>query len=335
MNFYLCLASLCLGIVAAAPQYDQALDSQWDQWKAKYEKTYEVNEESWRRAAWESNLKMIEAHNLEYNTGKQSFQMGMNKFGDMTTEEFKQVMNGYQSNGLQRRTNGSLLHEPLFAQIPESVDWREKGYVTPVKNQGRCGSCWAFSATGAIEGQWFRKTGKLVSLSEQNLVDCFSSERNDGCCGASMYKAFQYVKKRGGIDTEECYPYFGKKKQCQYQPECSGASVTGFVHIPSGQERALMEAVATVGPVSAGIDTSNPSFRFYQSGVYFEPQCSSSNLNHAVLVVGYGSEGIDGKKYWIVKNSWGEEWGDKGYMLMTKDENNHCGIATEASYPEV
>ncbi|XP_044539739.1 procathepsin L-like, partial [Gracilinanus agilis] len=317
MNFYLYLASLYLGLVAAAPQYDQALDSQWDQWKAQYEKTYEANEDSWRRATWERNLKMIEMHNLEYSTGKQSFQMGMNKFGDMTTEEFKQVMNGYNSSGLQRRTNGSLLHEPLFAQIPESVDWREKGYVTPVKKQGRCASCWAFSVTGAIEGQWFRKTGKLVSLSEQNLVDC--SEDNNGCGGGFIDKAFQYVKENGGIDTEECYPYVGKDSYCKYKPECSGASITGFVDIPSGQEGALMEAVATVGPISAGIDTSNPSFRFYESGVYFEPQCSSSELDHGVLVVGYGAEGESGKKYWIVKNSWGEAWGDHGYILMAKD----------------
>ncbi|XP_044513496.1 procathepsin L-like [Gracilinanus agilis] len=335
MNFYLCLASLCLGLVVAAPQFDRALDSQWDQWKAQYEKTYEVNEDNWRRATWEKNLKMIEAHNLEYSTGKQSFQMRMNKFGDMTTEEFKQLLNGYNFNASQRRTKGSRLREPLIAQIPESVDWREKGYVTPVKDQGQCGSCWAFSATGAIEGQWFRKTGKLISLSEQNLVDCSSSEGNDGCCGGFVNSAFQYVKENGGIDTEECYPYDEEVKICKYQPECSGANITGFVDIPSGQERALMEAVATEGPISVNIDSEKKSFRFYHSGVYFEPQCSSSFLTHAVLVVGYGSEGIDGKKYWIVKNSWSEVWGDHGYILMAKDENNHCGIATAASYPEV
>ncbi|XP_044513497.1 procathepsin L-like [Gracilinanus agilis] len=335
MNFYLCLASLCLGLVAAPPQFDKALDTQWVQWKAKHKKTYKVNEDGRRRATWEENLKIIEKHNLGYSCGKHSFQLAMNKFGDMTTEEFKQVMNSFNSFGSQRRINGSLFHESLFAQIPESIDWREKGYVTPVKKQGQCDSCWAFSATGSIEGQWFRKTGKLVSLSEQNLVDCSSSEGNDGCCGGFIDKAFQYVKENGGIDTEECYPYVGENNECKYQPECSGASVTGFVDIPSEQERALMEVVATMGPVSVAIDGGNPTFQFYNSGVYFEPQCSSSELHHAVLVVGYGSEGIDGKKYWIVKNSWGEEWGDKGYILMTKDENNHCGIATAASYPEV
>ncbi|XP_044517347.1 procathepsin L-like [Gracilinanus agilis] len=335
MNFYLCLASLCLGLVAATPQFDQALDSQWYQWKAQHRRTYEANEDGWRRATWEKNLKMIEMHNLEYSAGKHSFQMGMNKFGDMTAEEFKQVMNGYNSNRSQRRTKGSLYHEPLFAQAPKSVDWRKKGYVTPVKNQGQCGSCWAFSATGSLEGQWFHKTGKLVSLSEQNLVDCSSSEGNSGCGGGLMDNAFTYVKDNGGIDTEQAYPYIGQDSECKYRPECSGANVTGFVDIPSGQERALMKAVANVGPISVAIDAGNPSFQFYQSGVYFEPQCSSSQLDHGVLVVGYGTEGKSGKKFWIVKNSWGEEWGDKGYVLMTKDKDNHCGIATAASYPEV
>uniref|UniRef100_A0A5F8GTQ1 Cathepsin L1-like n=2 Tax=Monodelphis domestica TaxID=13616 RepID=A0A5F8GTQ1_MONDO len=333
MNFYLCLASLCLGLVAATPEFDQTLDSQWHQWKAQHRRTYAANEDGWRRATWEKNLKMIEMHNLEYSAGKHSFQLGMNKFGDMTTEEFKQVMNGYNSNGSQKRTKGSLYREPLLAQLPKSVDWREKGYVTPVKNQGQCGSCWAFSATGSLEGQWFHKTKKLVSLSEQNLVDCSTSEGNNGCSGGLMDNAFEYVKNNGGIDTEQAYPYLGQDNECKYRAECSGANVTGFVDIPSMNERALMKAVANVGPISVAIDAGNPSFQFYESGVYYEPQCSSSQLDHGVLVVGYGSIGKD--EYWIVKNSWGEEWGKKGYVLMAKFRNNHCGIATAASYPQV
>ncbi|XP_001367502.2 procathepsin L-like [Monodelphis domestica] len=333
MNFYLCLASLCLGLAAAIPPFDRALDSQWHQWKAQHGKSYEANEDSLRRATWEKNLKMIERHNQEYSAGKHSFQLRMNKFGDMSTEEFKQVMNGYKSNGSQRRTKGSLYRESLLAQLPESVDWREKGYVTPVKEQGDCGACWSFSAVGAIEGQWFRKTGKLVSLSIQNLIDCTIPEGNNGCDGGFMDNAFQYVQDNGGIDTEECYPYVAQDTECKYKPECSGANITGFVDIPSMDERALMEAVATVGPISVGIDSANPSFKFYQSGVYYEPDCSSSQLDHGVLVVGYGSIGKD--EYWIVKNSWGEAWGDNGYILMAKDKDNHCGIATEASYPKV
>merc|ERR1712131_239095 len=213
----------------------------------------------------------------------------------------------------ERKVRGSYFMEPNFLEAPREVDWREKGYVTPVKDQGQCGSCWAFSNTGALEGQVFRKTGTLVSLSEQNLVECSKPEGNEGCNGGLMDQAFQY------------------------DPKFNSANDTGFVDIPSGKEHALMKAVAAVGPVSVAIDAGHESFQFYQSGIYYDKDCSSEELDHGVLVVGYGFEGedVDGKKYWIVKNSWSEQWGNKGYIYMAKDRKNHCGIATAASYPLV
>lgn len=278
-------------------------------------------------------MKMIELHNQEYSQGKQTFTMAMNAFGDMTNEEFRQVMNGFQH---QKHRKGKVFQEPPWAEIPPSVDWRKKGYVTPVKDQGECGSCWAFSATGALEGQMFRKTGKLVSLSEQNLVDCSRSQGNEGCNGGLMDNAFQYVKENGGLDSEESYPYHAKDESCKYKPEFSAANDTGFVDIHK-RERSLMKAVAIVGPISVGIDASYSSFQFYKKGIYYEPKCSSEDLDHGVLVVGYGFEGeeLDNNKYWIVKNSWGTEWGMHGYIKMAKDRNNNCGIATAASYPVV
>lgn len=327
------LAALCLGTALATPKFDQTFSAQWHQWKSTHRRLYGTNEEEWRRAVWEKNMRMIQLHNGEYSNGKHGFTMEMNAFGDMTNEEFRQLVNGYRH---QKHRKGRVFQEPLMLQIPKAVDWREKGCVTPVKNQGQCGSCWAFSASGCLEGQMFLKTGKLVSLSEQNLVDCSHDQGNQGCNGGLMDFAFQYIKDNGGLDSEESYPYEAKDGSCKYRAEFAVANDTGYVDIPQ-KEKALMKAVATVGPISVAMDASHPSLQFYSSGIYYEPNCSSQELDHGVLVVGYGFEGTDSNKdkFWLVKNSWGREWGMDGYIKIAKDRNNHCGIATAASYPIV
>ncbi|XP_023618220.1 cathepsin L1-like isoform X2 [Myotis lucifugus] len=262
------------GGASSAPKFDASLDAEWQQWKATHGKVYGPNEEGWRRTVWEKNMKMIDLHNQEYNLGRQNFTLAMNAFGDMTKEEFTQVMNGYQNQKCKKRR---VFREPYIAEIPTTVDWRKEGYVTPVKNQGHCGSCWAFSATGALEGQMFRKTGKLISLSEQNLVDCSQAQGNEGCNGGLMDNAFQYVKSNGGLDSEESYPYQATVGPCRYRPEDSVANVTGFVDVP-GQESALMRAVATVGPISVAIDASHLSFQFYEDDFKYR-KLSNQDLN--------------------------------------------------------
>ncbi|XP_064434986.1 procathepsin L isoform X1 [Mirounga angustirostris] len=202
--------------------------------------------------------------------------------------------------------------------------------------KGQCASGWAFSAAGALEGRMFQKPGKLVSLSEQNLLDCSWSQGNEGCCGGLMDYAFQHVRNNGGLDSEESDPYRAQDGSCEYTPEYSAASVTGLVNIPQ-QGASLLVAEAAVGPVSAAVPASLDPFRVYKEGIYYDPNCSSEDLDHGTLVVGYGSQGEEpeNQKYWIVKNSGGRDRGTQGYVLLAKDRDNQCGIATMARFPVV
>lgn len=305
-------------------------DSDWETWKTFYGKTYEdKDEEHMRYVIWKENMKFIMNHAEENH----SYSLAMNEFGDLTSKEFVILMNGYNPERKLEKSKASTFLPPNNVKLPKNVDWRTKGYVTPVKNQKQCGSCWAFSTTGSLEGQHFKKTGKLVSLSEQNLVDCSSNFGNQGCNGGLMDNAFRYIKANKGIDTEASYPYHARDGKCKFNASNVGADDSGYVDIPRGDEAKLQAAVASVGPVSVAIDASHQSFQFYSKGVYNEPKCSSVQLDHGVLAVGYGVDG--GIKYWLVKNSWGASWGKEGYINMSRDKNNQCGIATSASYPLV
>ncbi|XP_057643715.1 cathepsin M-like [Chionomys nivalis] len=327
------LAVLCLGRASYASSPDPTLDAEWQQWKIKYGKAYSLEEEAQKRTVWEENMKMIKLHNGENGLGKYGFTMEMNAFGDMTGEEFRNLMMNIPVPTFKK---GKNIQKRLAGDVPKFINWRKKGYVTSVRRQGRCTACWAFSVAGAIEGQMFRKTGKLIPLSVQNLVDCSRPQGNRGCFRGNTFLALQYVKENGGLESEATYPYEEKEGPCRYSLENSTASITGLVLVPKS-EKALMNLVATIGPISVAIDARHDSFQFYKGGIYHEPNCSSSIVTHAMLVVGYGFEGreADGRKYWLVKNSMGKKWGIRGYMKIAKDQRNHCGIATYAMYPTV
>ncbi|KAI4458607.1 cysteine protease family c1-related [Holotrichia oblita] len=326
------ILSLCFVTIQSVSYYD-LVQEEWEEFKVTHKKQYEnPTEEKYRMQIFMENVHTISKHNQLYGQGLVTFKMGVNKYADMLPIEFVEIMNGYNNTGVSEY-NGTrtTFIAPENIAVPDSFDWREKGAVTGVKDQGSCGSCWSFSATGALEGQNFRKTGKLVELSEQNLMDCSYAYGNNGCGGGLMDNAFKYVIANKGIDTEAYYPYEAEDMACRYNSAYIGAVATGLVDIPSLSEQALLQAVATIGPISVAIDASHMSFQFYDEGIYYEPSCSPTQLDHGVLVVGYGgdSEG----EYWLVKNSWGKSWGDHGYIKMSRNRNNNCGIATMASYP--
>jgi len=323
-----------LGVIAlstALPAGD-AFEAEWAQYKVTHGKKYSGSaEEFLRRNIYQENKKIIDAHNAEYKEGKQSFTMGVNQFTDMPNAEYNAKMNRYTAAQKPTAT-ATFIGLDDNVSLPTKVDWRLKGAVTAVKNQGQCGSCWAFSTTGSTEGQNAIKNKELISLSEQQLVDCAGGKwGNMGCNGGLMDQGFDYIKAVGGLEKESTYRYTAKDGSCKFSKTKVVVSISGHTDVRRGDENALKQAVATVGPISVAIDASHMSFQSYQGGIYNEPKCSSSRLDHGVLAVGYGTEG--GKDYWLVKNSWTTSWGDEGYIKMTRNKNNQCGIATQASYP--
>ena len=295
-------------------------------WRVDYNKTYtgEKDLTSYYKN-WLHNRDYIETHNQQDH----GFKLGLNQFADGDLKHLQQQ--SYYNRHLAERSFLEPTECEVAAGLPSSVDWRTRGVVTPVKNQGECGSCWAFSATGSMEGQHALKTGKLVSFSESQIVDCDTHDA--GCAGGWMDRAFQYVISNHGIETEKDYPYIDQFANCTSNKTENVATFSGY-HDVTGGEAGLMKAVATVGPISVAIDASQSDFHFYKDGVYYNADCSTTLLDHAVLVVGYGTT-TNGTDYWIVKNSWAETWGNKGYIWMARNRNNMCGIATQPTYPVV
>jgi cathepsin L len=336
----LVLSSLALSM-AMPDTFTQHL---WNKFKKSHGKVYlSLEHETYRFGIFKKNIELIEKHNTEYSMGMHTYTLGVNPFADWTFAEFKENMLGTRYNASMTRGSASVAtfaRLPAHLKAPESVDWREEGAVTPVKNQGQCGSCWAFSTTGSLEAAHFRLTNELVSLSEQQLVDCSAEYHNAGCNGGLMDNAFEYIKTVGGLQTEESYPYHAKQGKCHFKKTNVGATCTGFVDVPEGDEEALRDALASVGPVSVAIDATEDKFMLYKDGIFVDDGCSNGqeDLDHGVLVVGYGTNTThtgEQMGYWTVKNSWGPEWGEGGYIRMARNQKNMCGIATSASYPLV
>ncbi|XP_022847739.1 senescence-specific cysteine protease SAG39-like [Olea europaea var. sylvestris] len=309
---------------------DGSMVEKHEQWMTQYGRQYKDSaEKAMRYKIFRENVEYIETFN---KAGTRAYELGINQFADLTNKEFQASRNGYKMSPFLKSPKVSSFRYENMTAVPSSMDWRKKGAVTGVKDQGQCGCCWAFSAVAATEGINQLSSGKLISLSEQELVDCDTSE-DMGCNGGLMDNAFQFIIKNHGLTTESNYPYAGTDDTCNNKKESShAAKITGYEDVPANSESALLKAVAKQ-PVSVAIDASGSDFQFYKSGV-FTGECGT-DLDHGVTAVGYGTAS-DGTKYWLVKNSWGTSWGENGYIRMQRDidaEEGLCGIAMQASYP--
>ncbi|PWA55285.1 papain family cysteine protease [Artemisia annua] len=300
--------------------------------KTKFKRTYATQEEhDYRFTVFKANLRRAKRHQILDPTA----QHGVTKFSDLTPAEFRRRYLGLSGGG-KIKLPSDANKAPILptSDLPEEFDWREKGAVTPVKNQGSCGSCWSFSTTGALEGSHFLQTGELVSLSEQQLVDCDHecdpAEYNScdsGCNGGLMNNAFEYILKSGGLQKEEDYPYTGKDGTCHFDKSKIAASVANFSVVSTDEDQIAANLVKN-GPLAIGINAA--WMQTYIGQVSCPYICSKQKMDHGVLLVGYGSAGyaplrFKDKPYWIIKNSWGADWGEEGYYKLCSGYNA-CGM---------
>lgn len=313
------MKQMLISLIALWAVVSAEFRKEFDEFRTKYQKSYETSELEYRYEIFKNNYETIQTHNAK----NLSWNLEVNEWADLSWDEFRELKLGYYRNSPKPQ---GLIYDTQV-NLPASIDWRSENVVNAIKDQQQCGSCWAFSAVGAIESAVAIKTGKLYSLSEQQLVDCSGSYGNYGCGGGLMDSAFQYVETNG-LCSEQEYPYTAQDGTCQ--TNCKELiKIKGFVDVQSGNETALQVALVQQ-PVSVAIEADQAGFQFYSSGI-FDGECGT-NLDHGVVLVGYGTE--DGKDYWLVRNSWGNSWGDSGYIKLIRGKNQ-CGILLEPSYPVV
>jgi len=321
--------SMAFGLKAT----DEEIFSQFQTFMQEHKKAYETVEEFKERfEIFKQNYRKIEMHQQYMSSGEDSYELGITQFFDMTPSEFAKTHLTLELSHLKRlKAQGSSM-KPHFKNgvAPESHDWRDQNKVSPVKNQGMCGSCWAFSAIGNIESQYAIKTGNMVQFSEQQLVDC--DKVDQGCNGGLMEDAFKSLETTG-VMTETAYPYKGTGQTCKFDASKVQAKVTGYHYASSQDENQIKQLLYENGPFAIAINATPLQFYFW--GVFnpwMEWICNPKELNHGVLLVGYGVSGST--PYWIVKNSWGSSWGEKGYFRLIAGKGA-CGVNTYVITAEV
>ena len=274
-----------------------------------------------RLGIWLSNKRYVEEENK-----KNSYRLALNHLACYTPAEYKALL------GFKNFKSGAQVKAIKATKAaPDALDWRDSNIVNAIKDQAQCGSCWSFSTIQATESGWAKNKGTLLRLSEQNLVDCDTND--EGCNGGLMDNAWKYViaHQGGKFQLEDDYPYTGKDGTCKFDSSrAPEVKVVGDYQVDDNED-AVKQACAEIGVLAIAIDAGHISFQLYSSGIYNPTLCSSTNLDHAVGLVGYGAE--SGTDYWIVRNSWGTSWGEQGYIRMVRNNNNKCGVASMAFYP--
>jgi len=256
------------------------------------------------------------------------YKVGITKFSDLSTDEFRtKFLTLKMKQGMCHQSKLHFLSELEYFEIDETLDWREKGGVSPVKDQGQCGSCWAFSAVAFLESQALVKNKQALLFSEQQLVDCDRETGDAGCGGGLMQSAFDYIEQKG-IEADSNYPYKGKEGTCTYNKSIATTEVTNVKCYEGLSVDEIKKYLNTVGPLAIAV--SAHEFQMYDSGVL---SCTSNHLDHGVLLVGYGKEAD--QEYWVVKNSWGKNWGESGFIRISTKDGESCGIGEYVSMAEI
>lgn len=316
----------------------------WDRFKSAHNKTYPTaQEEDLRKSIFFDTLHTITSHNVKYKLKMTSFRIGLNQVADKTFKEFlemnplnetmKQIMEAeLEKLEFNPYENFNFSFPAGEAdELPKSFDWREFGAVSRVKDQQECSACYAMAAIGALESQIFIRTRKLLDLSEQEVVDCARNYSNFQCHTGVSFRVFDFIKDRGALSSTVDYPYEGRPGECRAEARRMKIELKGFGSVDdysSSSDETIMHALMMKGPLVVGLGVAHETFMRYVSGIYSEPACPP-RPNHAGLLVGFGSE--NGEDFWIIKNSWGETWGELGFMRLSR--NLTCQFSSTAIYP--